>query len=236
MHITHARRILAPVLVLLVVGFSGSSAWAIAVYDAFIDVTLSAPGPIPSGTGISLFTGTTLTPPPVEVGTAVAFNTASAGPPGTVNANASGAAVAPPTSLASSLGSATTTAALLNQNSGVVAFPLNISHIGLVQASTTEPDESAFAHWSFAVLFDGVFQPTLSLADTCSAPPDCSRSSVGSIPFSLHLPPGFHSLSIPAQAVGFALATEVVPEPTTLILVGTTMAGVGLARTMRRRG
>ena len=229
----HARRVLAPILVPLLVGLAGSPAWAIAIYDAFVDVTVSAPGPIPSGTGISLFTGTTLTPPVTEVGAAVAFNDASAAPPGVVTGNASGVAVAPPTSFAASLGSASTMGSLLNENATPVGFPLAIDHIALVQASTTGPDELAFAHWSFSVLFDGV--SLLSLSDSCSAGPVCSRTSVGPNPFTLNLTPGFHSLAITAEADGFAFASEAVPEPMTLILVGSTMAGLGLARTMHRR-
>jgi hypothetical protein len=115
-----------------------------------------------------------------------------------------------------------------------VGFPLAIDHIALVQASTTESDELAFARWSFSVLLDGT--SLLSLADSCTAGPVCSRSSVGSNPFILNLTPGFHSLAISAQADGFAFAPEAVPEPTTLILVGTVMAALGLARTTRRRG
>ena len=235
MHTKHARRrVLASMLVPLVIGLAGSPAWAIANYNAFVDVTVSAPGPIPSGTGLSLFTGITNTPPVTEVGTAVAFNEASASTPGVVTGNASGAAVAPPTSFAASLGGASTIGSLLNQNGAPVGFPLTIAHIALIQASTTESDEQAFAHWSFNVLLDGT--SLLSLNDSCTAGPVCSRSSVGTDPFTLSLTPGFHSLSITAEADGTALASEVVPEPTTLVLVGTTMAGLGLARTMRRRG
>jgi hypothetical protein len=234
MHTIHARRILAPALVLLMVGLTGSPAGAIASYDAFVDVTVSAPGPIPNGTGISLFTGSPMTPAVVEIGAAAAFNDASASTPGVVTGSASGFAVAPPTSFAASLGGATTSGSLLNQNGAPVGFPLAIDHIALAQASTTGPDEQAFAHWSVNVLFDGVL--LLSLSDSCSAGAACLHTSVASNPFTLNLTPGFHSLSITAEADGFALASEVVPEPMTLVLVGTTMAGLGLAGTMRRRG
>ena len=236
MHTRHARRILVPALILLVVCLSGPPAWAIAIYDAFVDVTVSAPGPIPSGTGISLFTGSGFTPPVIEIGAAVAFNDASASTPGVVTANASGLAVASsPFSLAASTGSATTTGSLLNENTAAVAFPLTVSHIALVQASTTGPDEVAFAHYSFNVLLDG--GSLLALADSCLAGAACSLPSVGSNLLSLNLTPGFHSLVITAEADGFALASEAVPEPATLILVGTTMAGLGaLARVRRRRG
>jgi hypothetical protein len=227
-----ARPIVAPLLVLLVVGLSGSPAWAIAIYNAFVDVTVSAPGPIPGGTGISLFTGTTAIPMIMEIGTAGAFTDASASTPGVATVNASGFAVAPPFSFASSQRAASTSGSLLNENGAPVAFPLTVDRIALVQASTTEPGELASAHWSFDVLLDGTSQ--LFLTDACAGPA-CSRTSVGPIPLALNLTPGFHSLSITAEADGSAQAIETVPEPTTLILVGTVMAALGLARTTRRR-
>lgn len=233
MHERHARPILAPLLVLLVVGLSGSPAWAIAIYNAFVDVTVSAPGAIPNGTGISLFTGTTAMPIITEEGTAGAFTDASVSTPGVVTVNASGFAVAPPFSFASSQQIASTSGSLLNENAAPVAFPVTVDHIGLVQASTTEPDELALAHWSFSVLLDGAFQ--LALTDACAGPA-CSHSSVGANPLILSVTPGFHSLLITAEADGSARATEAVPEPTTLMLVGTVMAALGLARVTRRRG
>jgi hypothetical protein len=214
-----------------------SPALAIAIYDAFADVSVSAPGPIPSGTGLSLFTGSTFTPPPIEIGNGIATNAAFAAPPGTASALVLGSATAPPDSFAASFASAISQGALLNQNAGTVSFPLTVSHSSIVNASATGPNESADAHFLFQVLFDGaVVRADEGRCTVLSG--SCTRGDTDSISLALALTPGFHSLFITAQADGFATAAtppNPVPEPTTLLLVGTTAAGLGLARWRQRR-
>jgi hypothetical protein len=65
------------------------------------------------------------------------------------------------------------------------------------------------------------------------------NSLAGSQSFLLALSPGFHTLDLANAAFGMATAEPIpptpVPEPGTLLLLGTTAAGLGLAR-WRQRG
>src|SRR5260370_42592578 len=111
------RSLLAVGLVTAVVG-CGVVCWpaagfAVAIYDADVTLSVSAPGPIPSGTGIALFQGAVTLPPPETIGNASSSNSASASVPGVVHAAASGQASARPNPVAGATAAAASQGALL---------------------------------------------------------------------------------------------------------------------------
>jgi hypothetical protein len=102
----------------------------------------------------------------------------------------------------------------------------------------TPPGERATAHAAarFSIQVDGVEVAGDVQSLTVSQPgehifldPPPTFDTV-----SLTLGPGLHPVLVTAQADGF-LTLSPVPEPTTLLLVGTTAAGLGLARWRQRR-
>jgi hypothetical protein len=164
-----------------------------------------------------------------------------------------GMASGPPVAIAASFASLVGQVALLNQNAGPVQLGLRafFSPPGLnfTDASATGPNEPASAHSRFQLFLDG---NSLFLEDRTfrsgdpfrsrharlcfpNVPPEQLRPGIcGDFDFTgeASLTPGFHSLMFIAQADGVAVVT---PEPTTLLLFGTTAAGLGVARWRQRR-
>ena len=208
-------------------------AGAIAIYSGDVTLSVSAPGALPPGTGISLFQGTVTLGPLFEIGAATASHSGSAVVPGLIQASVAGSASAPPTSLAMSVASATTSGSILNTNAFAVAFPLTIDWSATVVASAGA-NEFAAAGFSYSVLLDGAVKVKVN-EDVAIAPPFEMITDSGTVPLTLNLGPGFHTLLLTDSVDGFASATSPVPEPTTLALLGVTSVGVGLATRWRRR-
>jgi len=97
-------------------------------------------------------------------------------------------------------------------------------------------------HGNLQVAIDGA-EVLASDTSACVVGPgagSCNRSVTNSQHLSLQLTPGLHPLLITVEADGFANSQAsstpaVAPEPGTLLLFGTTMAGLGLARWRRRQ-
>jgi PEP-CTERM motif-containing protein len=232
-------------------------AQAITSYDAFAAAQFSscfsaAEGcgslpAMPAGTGliVTLGSGSTSTPTPIQIGNATAAREAGTAPqqapfPQTTfgaYAEVFGFANAPPTSFAASFASAVNQGVLFNQNDTIAAFPLLFSGFA-VSGTALGQDQLASAHAqaSIQLLLDG--SPVLTEVErqvTVFVPSTPGPFGSGSLILTIPLTPGFHLLLEKLEADGFASEMSATPEPTTLLLVGTTMAGLGLAR-WRRRG
>lgn len=218
---------------------------AIAIYDALAQVSVSTPGPLPPGTGITFSSSLASTTSQFQVGTAAASASTSASPPGTVSAIVTGVASqgGPDNSIARSSASALGFVTLFNQNTTTVLFPLTISH--LLSTFTAEIPSSETGGATAQASFSVHFGPFLSLSSGSSGlcagndfesllRPQCSVDDSGSTTLLFGLSPGSRFLDIEVFASGQAGSPEVVPEPTTLLLFGTTMAGLGLAHWRRR--
>jgi hypothetical protein len=103
---------------------------ALAIYDALALVSVSAPGPLPPGTGIAFAPVVFPFTSQFEVGNASASASASQAPLGTVSAIVTGFARpgGPDNSQARSSADLTGFATLTNLNATTVLFPLTISH------------------------------------------------------------------------------------------------------------
>lgn len=222
------------------------TALAVAIYDVFGQISVSTPAPIPSGTSISFFGGETSTFESFG-GSALATAAALASPPGTATALVTGFANQQTSGSAFSSANATSQATLFNSNPTTVAFPLTVSHL-LNLSGSANPNDSqnrGSSTGSLSVVLDNntLFPSTLfSSFSSCSfgsddvltGPGTCLISNSGSATLSFGLTPGPHSLGVSAGASGDAFAAP-VPEPATLLLLGTSMAALGLAR-WRQRG
>jgi len=104
---------------------------ALAIYDALAQVSVSAPGPLPPGTGITFSSSIASNTSHFELGNAAASASTSASPPGTVSAIVTGVASqgGPDNSIARSSSSALGFVTLFNQNTTTVLFPVTISHL-----------------------------------------------------------------------------------------------------------
>ena len=223
------------VLAVALTWFTPSAALSLAIYDAEVILGVSAPFPIPPGTGISLFQGTSDGFEGI-VGAGVADFFADATIPGAVQVSATGSASAPPDSAAVSSARANSSGSLLNTNAAAVMFPILISGNWRVAASAG-PMESASAAITYSVLFDGL--PLVGNAQSVSVGPgetDVRAALIGGGVVNLLLAPGvLHQLTISAEARGQAEASApVVPEPSTLLLGLAGFIG-GAARAYRRR-
>jgi hypothetical protein len=206
------------------------------------------------GTGmiVSLGDDSTLTPPPITIGNASVFSTVfdtgtapkqAPFPPFTVvvSAETSGVASSPP-SFASSFRSAMYPTVVFNQNSTTEDFTVlftGAASSGVVLDPSQLVLSSAEAHASVKVLLDG---SAVLIAENGQV-----ERLVPSVPgpfnpngwiLTVPLPTGFHSLVFEAEAFGFASEMSPptpTPEPVTLLLFGTTAAGLGITASRRRR-
>jgi hypothetical protein len=142
------------------------------------------------------------------------------------------------------------------------AVPVFISYSMLTSAASLPPQDefgSAHAHASLVFSVDGKPVKTFDLSSTTPSPSGnqgtqscvlgstiCPQLQLSNSEYlHLELTPGLHSLLVEARVDGFASAGTFlppippplapIPEPMTLLLFGTTAAGLGLAR-WRRRG
>jgi PEP-CTERM motif len=204
-------------------------------YDASVFLSISA-GPNPRfGTSLTFFPGITVTPPPTTFGNGSATRSASASVPGQVSASASGSIFIcqeifgcgeqPSFSIASSGASATGVGSLVVQpqfHQNNVNFPLVIREDWRLASD----DSRAAATIRYTVLLDGELLRS------------ANRTVAGGFtevhattPLTLNVAPGFHSVVFTAEASGLAA----IPEPTTMLLFGSSLAAIGLAARRRRK-
>jgi PEP-CTERM motif-containing protein len=217
-------------------------ALAIGIYNASVQMSFVSE-PIPPGTSISFSPGTTFTggsapgAQPVGGGNlqpALATSAALASTPGSATALVSGFA-GPGAGFRSSSSAfviADGSASLFNFNTTSVTFPLTVSFTRNMSASIG-PGDFAVSSTGLLLAVDAV----ALISDVTTCKPTCDITNSGSQTFLLGLTPGSHSLNFDVSAIGSAASGSFAPtpEPTTLLLFGTTAAGLGLARWRQRR-
>jgi hypothetical protein len=207
-------------------------AFALGIYDVFMQASLSTSGPIPFGTSISFLPGIAFHNE-VFSGNAVATGAALVSPPGTATALVSGFASGPGSSHAQSNAQAESQVSLFNANPTTVTFPLTFSHTRNLSLSSSN-FEFTEVNARIAVILDNSDFLFSNFSDRIFA----SSFDSGSDTFSLALTPGSHSLLVFALADGSTSGSGFVsptPEPVTLLLFGTTAAGLGVVRWRKRR-
>jgi hypothetical protein len=217
-------------------------ALAISIYNTFVQTSVSTPGLLPSGTSISFSPGSSSTFQSFS-GNALATAAASVSPPGSATALASGFASGPGFSSAFSSSFATSKASIVNQNAATVAFPLTFSHSRSASTSTILGGQSEFvsSYAYFYVYLDSnllLYNYSVPCSSFVSASGNCNSFDSGSNAFLVGLTPGSHSLELNVTATGSASSSppfNPTPEPASLLLFGTTMAGLGLARWRQQR-
>jgi hypothetical protein len=196
-------------------------AFADAIYDASAFLSISS-----SSFNVALFPGIAFTPPPGHGANSVATNSASASTPGELRAAASG--YAGNAGFASSAASAVAfgTAGFF---AGVISLSVNEQWS---VAASADPSWRASATTGFLILLDGTVIE--SAVHTLNANVGGPFSEAGNVTKLLSLPigDGVHLLDFSVNAGGVAFT----PEPTTLLLVSTTAAGLGYFARRRRKG
>jgi hypothetical protein len=215
-------------------------AHAIAIYNSFVQASLSTPGPIPPGTSFSFLAAGEVTGSQSFSGNALATAIASVSPLNTATAVATGFASGPGSSNAASSGSASSEASLVNLNASTVTFPLSVSFSRNLSSSTIlfAGESSVITSGALVSLFfdNNVLSQNSSVC--AFGVPNCDSFDSGFQTFLFGVTPGSHSVRLSVEASGSAFASSAVdpvPEPGSLLLLGTTAAGLGLARWRQRR-
>lgn len=230
-------------LLVVVVGLMGicRPAAAVSIYDASVALHVSAGTPIPFRTSLTLLPGVTLTPPPFVRGAGDASGGATANVPGQVKASANGVAIG---NACGPVGECEGDNTVVNSRATAiglgflsatsnVSFPLTIHETWNVAAVSSSI--GAKAGISFQVLVDNVViydgAAIATAGGFAQGVPADFESNDAISRLRVALTPGIHNLVFIAEANGLAET----PEPATLLLVGTTAAGLGLARWRQRR-
>jgi hypothetical protein len=197
-------------------------------YDASVFLSLSSPGG-PFGTSLTFSPGATHIPVPVTYGSVSATSSAAASTPGQIQAATSGASfvfgegypIVISKATAVGLGS-------IRVNRDFAFFPLHIHEMWSVSGIGHHGNASI----DLKVLLDGVLIHSRS-ASVAGEWPDVQRDLAEDVTTKLFLPLplGVHGLVFTADAAG----TIVTPEPASLILFGSTAAGLGWLARRRRK-
>jgi len=206
-------------------------ALAIGIYNNFVQVSF-LPQAIPLGTSISFSAGAA-DGGQFFTGNALATQAALAGPPGSATALVSGFASGA-SSVAISTAVADGFANVFNANSTTATFPLAISHTRNLNPFSDSPSEVVSTAATYSVAIDMV---NVLLSNDSHCVVTCDASGTDFISFGLT--PGSHLLHFTVSTSGRVEPSDDIsatPEPASLLLLGTTMAGLGFAWRRRKQG